>query len=299
MSSFTQLSLETHLFFARIMKEHGLFLEAGFPCVESTWIEKADLFKEKFEDLLRDTVQLANGRVCREVLRSGEVVTEFTLSAEEHTERLSGVAIDSQITVRQQSLRSGNYGNESRETVRAVTMLNQRALDFLNDFICFKENILEEVKKGQLFNANYPLLVEHILREAKLYRATIKELQENRGLSYRCLKETEEFWNQIMMEHALFIRGLLDPSETELIKTAHNFAMEYKELLERARMQDCRAMGLTEEILEETQRYRDFKAAGTEGILECKIASVILPLLADHVLREANHYIRLLEMADM
>ena len=297
MSNFTKLSLETHLFFARIMKEHGLFLEAGFLCVESTWIEKADRFKEKFEDLLRDTVQLVNGRVGKEILRSGEVVTEFTLSAEQHTEKLSGVAIDSRITERQQSLKAGNF--DGWESVEAINILNQRSLELLKDFICFKEKILEEVKKGQLFNANYPLLIEHILREAKLYRATIKELQENRNLSYQCMRETEKFWNQIMMEHALFIRGLLDPSETELVKTAHNFAMEYKELLEKARVQDCRAMGLTEEILEETLKYRDFKAAGTEGILECKIASVILPLLADHVLREANHYIRLLEMTDM
>ena len=32
--------------------------------------------------------------------------------------------------------------------------------------------------------------------------------------------------------------------------------------------------------------------------LNCKIDSIILPLLADHVLREANHYIRLLESVD-
>jgi hypothetical protein len=41
-------------------------------------------------------------------------------------------------------------------------------------------------------------------------------------------------------------------------------------------------------------KIRDFKAAGARGILECEIRSIILPLLADHVLREANHYIRLL-----
>ena len=299
MNHFVQLSLETHLFFARIMKEHGLFLEAGFPCVENTWIEKADWFKRQFEELLCDTVNVADGRVGRKILHSGEVVTEFTLPAERATERLSGVTIDSEITIRQQSLRSGNCNNINRELIREVQRLNQRAVELLNEFICFKEKILEEVKNGQLFNANYPLLIEHILREAKLYRATIRELEANQRLSYQCLRDMEEFWNRIMMEHALFIRGLLDPSENELIKTAHNFAMDYRELLERAKMQDCRAMGMTEEILEETRKYRDFKAAGAEGILECKIASIILPLLADHVLREANHYIRLLEMADM
>lgn len=44
-----------------------------------------------------------------------------------------------------------------------------------------------------------------------------------------------------------------------------------------------------------TQKFRDFKRAGVQGIETCKIQSIILPLLADHVLREANHYLRMLE----
>ena len=38
-----------------------------------------------------------------------------------------------------------------------------------------------------------------------------------------------------MMEHALFIRGLLDPTECQLINTANDFAMDYKKLLEMAK----------------------------------------------------------------
>ncbi|MGI6094128.1 MAG: DUF2935 domain-containing protein [Lachnospiraceae bacterium] len=40
------------------------------------------------------------------------------------------------------------------------------------------------------------------------------------------------------------------------------------------------------------------KTAGTQGITGCNVRSVILPLLADHVLREANHYLWLLEHMD-
>ena len=38
-----------------------------------------------------------------------------------------------------------------------------------------------------------------------------------------------------MMEHALFIRGLLDPTEEALIFTADDFAMDYRALLETAK----------------------------------------------------------------
>ena len=98
-----------------------------------------------------------------------------------------------------------------------------------------------------------------------------------------------------MMEHAEFIRGLLDPTECDLINTADEFAKEYCELLEMAKQQDCKVQEeLTGRTLELTERYRNFKAAGAEGITGCKIRSIIIPLLADHVLREANHYLRIL-----
>ena len=64
----------------------------------------------------------------------------------------------------------------------------------------------------------------------------------------------------------------------------------------QAKTQDAAATReLTGKTLDETLKYRDFKASGTQGILNRKIASIILPLLADHVLREANHYIRILK----
>lgn len=301
MENFVTLSIETHLFFARIMKEHALFLEAGFPCKNEDWIKKADYFREQFEDFHREVVRLADGRVNNCILESDELVTEFTLPAEKQTGRLSGIPIDSEITMAQQKLRPACNLNISRELVRSVQLLNERSLCLLNGLISFKENILREVENGRLFTLNYPLLIKHILREAKLYRSSIEELMRNRRPSYKNLCQTEDFWNQIMMEHALFIRGLLDPCEEELIDTADDFAEEYKALLHMACEQDCRAntmpadKALTKKSLAETLRYRDFKAAGTEGILNRQISSIILPLLADHVLREANHYIRLLE----
>ena len=54
---------------------------------------------------------------------------------------------------------------------------------------------------------------------------------------------------------------------------------------------------LTEKSLQTTKQYQQFRTAGTEGITGCDIRSIILPLLADHVLREANHYLRILEEA--
>lgn len=54
--NYITLSLETHLFFSRIMKEHSFFLEAGFPCQKENWIQQADAFRQQFEQFLADHV---------------------------------------------------------------------------------------------------------------------------------------------------------------------------------------------------------------------------------------------------
>ena len=298
MNDYVRISLETHLFFARIMKEHSFFLQAGFVPKDTEWIRRADFFRRQFEDLLRRTVQMSNRMVSGNVLKSEEIVTCYTMDAERRTSNLTGIPIDIRITAAEKNLECGNSDYQvTREDVQMVQRLNERAVWLLNGLIDFKERILCEVKECRMFTTNYPLLIEHILREARLYRDTVESLMQNQKACYRNLQNQEEFWNCIMMEHAMFIRGLLDPSEPELIVAANDFVNDFEALLIEARRKDSQASvpTLQERTLEKTIQLRDFKASGTEGLLNCQIRSIILPLLADHVLREANYYIRIQE----
>lgn len=203
--------------------------------------------------------------------------------------------IDTKITEAEERLRAGVCVTVNREIVSHVRMLNRQMQRSLNGLISLKEEILREAAGCRLYTTNYPLLIEHILREAKLYRQIISELEKRGRISSPDIRNMEIFWNQIMMEHAQFIQGLLDPTECELMEAANGFAKDYCRLIEEAKEQDRRAINaLTAKILQITKQYQQFKTAGTEGITGCEIRSVILPLLADHVLREANHYLRIL-----
>lgn len=297
MNYYVTSSLELHLFFGRIMKEHSFFLEVGYTQANKEYIKEACNYKKAFEDLLYDAICLSQGVVEDTIFESGEVITEFTLDAERKTSMLTGSQIDENITILEGKLRNNNRrGNKvDCDLTEMVRQLNQRSLELLAGLISFKELTLENVLKCKMFTMNYPLLIEHIIREAKLYQRYIMNLEEG-NVAQDNMRDIELFWNQIMMEHALFIRGLLDPTENDLIVTANDFANQYAMLLSQAmNMTDMTIGSITDKTLLETMKYRDFKKAGTKGIEECKIRSLILPLLADHVLREANHYIRLLE----
>ena len=297
--NYIALSLELHLFFGRIMKEHSLFLEAGFTPKNTKLSKQANDYKIKFEKLLLDAVKISNGRIRKSVLDSGEIFTEYTLDTEKKTEFYTGIDINSKITLMEKDLRCNFKGSINNNLVNNVEKLNNRAIKLLDGLIDFKSKILNDMLCCKLFTVNYPLLIEHIIREAKLYRSHLKQIESNEYVYEDDMKKTELFWNQIMMEHSLFIRGLLDPSEDELISTSNKFAEEFSELIKKAQSSTEMTIGnITNDTLAETIKLRDFKKAGTKGISNCEIKSIILPLLADHVLREANHYIRLLKSCE-
>jgi hypothetical protein len=299
-SEFIKQSLGLHLFFARIMKEHSFFLQAGFTPRDASFTQQADAFRMEFDGILGETISLSNGVVNPGVLQSGEVITPFTLNAEMATTYYTGVQIPTQLTQAEAGLTGGGAIPADPMLEQRVSALNQRAINATAALIQFKTNVLSNVLNCRMFTFNYPLLITHILREAELYLLQLRRLQSREEvLLEREDYELEFFWNRQMAEHAKFIRGLLDPTENELINLANNFGNEFDQLTAEAKAAMDAAAPLamvTAESLSATENLRDFKAQGTQGILECKIKSIIIPLLGDHVLREANHYLRLLKM---
>lgn len=298
-NDFIKQSLALHLFFGRIMKEHSFFLEAGFTSKDSNLAQQADSFRRAFDRLLNEVVALSDGVVDQDVLDSGEVITPYTLPAEQLTVVLSGVPLATGITRAEADLVGGGMV-QSSSLERRVRALNENAIRLVRSLISFKTRILSEVLSCRLFTVNYPLLIEHILREARLYLMTIQKLQSRAEVNPELEAfEQEAFWNRIMAEHAKFIRGLLDPTENDLIIKANDFGNQFDALTAEAIQAMNRTIPLdkiTADSLAATQQIRDFKEAGTQGLISCRIRSIIIPLLGDHVLREANHYLRLLRM---
>jgi len=295
---FIKQSLGLHLFFARIMKEHSFFLEAAFTPRDADFVRQADAFRREFDGILGEAISLSNGVVSPEILKSGEVITPFTLNAEMATAFFTGVRIPTQLTQAEARLTAGNMMHSNPMFEQRIFSLNQRAMHAIAGLIQFKKKILSNVLSCKMFTFNYPLLITHIIREAELYLMQLRKLQNREGINLeRDAFELEFFWNRQMAEHAKFIRGLLDPTEEELIRLANDFGKEFDQLTEKAK-EAINATTPPDKVtdlnLKATENLRDFKAQGTQGILACKIRSIIIPLLGDHVLREANHYLRLL-----
>ena len=295
---FIEQSLELNLFFLRIMKEHAFFLEAAFGPKDQARAQQAETLKCQFTELLAETILLSKGVICPEVLMSGELVTKFTIDAERATEFYSGVKLDTELTCMELSLVKNPNAVLNTLLADQVCALNQKAITATCVLSDYKSKLLKDILCCKLFTFNYPLLIDHILREAHFYLKLIYQLQNR--LEMNILEDIihqQKFWNPIMAEHAKFIRGLLDPTEVALFDTANDYGKVFDELTDQAMAMTEKTTilpQLSSKTYKATMSLRDFKAAATEGLLHCNIKALAVPLLGDHVLREANHYMRIL-----
>lgn len=292
-------SLETNLFFLRIVKEHAIFAASSLPPGDRAVAIKLIAVKNSFEKMLQHVIEMSDRAVSYEVLASDELVTDYTLEAEIKTQSLTGIPINTGLTKRELELR-GEKKNRNYYQLRAeVSALNRKAIAMTKAATSLKAILLKDVLKCKAFSYTYPTMLKHVIEESRYYIMLLEKL-ENRDAtdSLKEIVQQEINWNHIMEEHSKFIRGYLDPEEDKLIDSANAFAEEFERLTEKTeRISDNPELVLevTRESFKGVTRLRNFKVQSTEGILRCRIKSVIPPLLADHVTREANHYLRLLK----
>jgi len=273
-------------------------MEGGLLIKDSSLILEADELKLSFEAILSETITISNGAVRQKVLDSNELVTPLTLQSEIISEDNTGICIDKSLTEAELKLISDPDFNFTPSLEKQAEDINQRAMNLVREVIKFKEKVLAKRLECKIYVNLYQLLIDHILREARYYLNLLEDIQ-NRTKSMKNILEQQVFWDTIMQEHALFIRGLLDPTEVELFDTANNLGKVFEELIEKTKKaKDKDIPEITKKALEATKEIRDFKATGTNGLTNCSIKAMAYPLLGDHVLREANRYIRVLKEYD-
>lgn len=193
--------------------------------------------------------------------------------------------------------------------VTLIRKLNEETIELVLGFRNFKRNLLLLIINCKISGFNFPLLVDHIAREAEYFMRTLRKL--NQGILepiQDSIINENVFWLRIMMEHSRFISALLDQSERNLVITARKFGDDFEVLLNQAR--DVESMlfqkqptypiigKMNKDSENAAQEILAFKKAGLDLIKSCQIRNTINPLLADHVVREAEHFLYMIHILE-
>ncbi|MGM1045012.1 DUF2935 domain-containing protein [Paenibacillus uliginis] len=221
--------------------------------------------------------------------------------------QLIAEAMQFQATFEDIERRSHAYSlNTDPSTIREFNCEVQNAATHI---WAFKRKVLGLILRCKLpGGTNFPLLVDHVSREANYFRNRLDEL--NCGQLeplHDAIIDENVFFLRIMADHAKFIGHLLDPSERKLVEQAREFGHEFDQLMFQAiDLSSMRPQSQTVPLLSQfvdenkvsVKSLRDFKKTAADLIEQCRIKSIIHPLLADHVFREAERFLFILEMFD-
>ena len=176
------------------------------------------------------------------------------------------------------------------------------------DFYRYKRRLLHLVLTCQIMGANFALFLDHVSREAEYFLLLLATMGNGQPLYQVAGAREVAFWVRLMADHSEFIFHRLDPSERTLLEAAECFGEEFDELYLQARDYVSMLRGETDEVpafrrfLKDvrvsTLRLRDFKRAAETLIAECKVVGLIPALLADHVRREADHFLLVLAILE-
>jgi hypothetical protein len=196
--------------------------------------------------------------------------------------------------------------NRLARVSRLEGQLLEDLIEAVRAIIAFKAKLLRLLIQCQAApGSNYPLLLDHIRREAMHFLNLLRTPVPEDPL-FELLQE-EVFWIRQMKEHIEFIIHLLDPSERELIEESKKMLKTFSRLLETSRdLQSMaetrprtfnRVIRFTQNVITNTTELRNFKAAAFELAKLCEILSIIsTPLLLDHIRREADKFLNEMEV---
>lgn len=197
-------------------------------------------------------------------------------------------------------------------TETAVRRLNEDSLQLTYGFRNFKRNVLVMTLQCKIFSNggfNIPMQLDHIAREAEYFIGTLTKL--NQGILepiQDSIINENVFWLRSMLEHSRFITALLEQSEIKLVKQSRAFIDDFSILLAQAKDVESMLLGkaptypLIGQMLKDseniTMELRNFKKMGLEYLKSCHIQNVSSTMLLDHVVREAEHFLLLIQVLE-
>lgn len=177
----------------------------------------------------------------------------------------------------------------------------------MREFLRYKRLLLGLSLTNKLGSALPPLFFDHLIREAEYFLLILERICAGKKLAVVKALEAN-FWLRLMADHTQFIAARLDPSERSLMSVTHDYEVEFNDLSLQARdyvsFLAHRPMELPafERFLQDsrvaTVRLRDFKQAAYDMISTNRMLSTIPAAMADHVRREADHFLLMLSLME-
>ncbi len=296
-----QQSLINHLFYLRTIREFCVNIELSFYSNNKDYIEVANGFKARCEELGTIAIGLADNKIPTRVFESGSFVSNYTLDTELLTEKLFNINLNTDLTIKEMNLNTTDkLSSFTNEELKQIDELNNNSINLAQNFIDFCGDILTELRKSNLFSYSYPLFYNYMIEEATLYMNDLKRIQNKTNADPTFVTSYEYWYSNSMMQACKFIIGLSDPAQETLILNADNYRKIFSKQMDAYKDVSSpeKEKVLNDETIEHMKSFISFLSKLIERILNSELYFIVQPLFFDNLLTEANYFLYLLNGAN-
>lgn len=299
-SLFIQQSLINNVFYLRTIREFCLNIQLSFYQNNQTYIEVAEGFGKRYNELRKKVIKLANNKLPKAIIESESFVTKYTLDTEKLTEKLFEVNLDTNLTEQEKMMipASEEEITPTKEELDMVSALNKDAIELTKNFIEFCIDLVKDMKNNTLFSSSYPLIYSYMIEEASLYANDLTRIQERTNADPTFVVNYEYWFSNSMKDASEFIMGLSNPEQTSIITNANNYRKIFTEQMkhyQEASISPETQKLLNEESIESVQNFISFLSKIIDGILKNELYFIVEPIFFDNLLTEAYYFLYLLK----
>ena len=286
-------SLISNLYYLWTLREYSARIEVSLPLKYQEYISASNELARRAEFLNKRVAKFAYNGLPENIIKSGIVITPYTLELELLTEKLFGIAIDTTVTEKEKAIISKDI-NPNKDEVKEMESINKEAILLAKDFKKYAEDLITKVKNQEVFVFYYNTINRYLIEEINLYLSDLNRLEEKATINPSYVIDNQYFGTQGMQAIATFIRGEIDPLYKDIFDEANNFVIEYRNILkeyEAMQMTPENQKNMTLNSLELANRLKLFVEKCIQKLLNKEIYFTSVPISKDNELTAINYFI--------
>ncbi len=283
-------SLANHLYFGGSIRSFCSTIGLTFFKNNQDYIDRAIALGYRATDIINKAILLMNKELASEVLNSDVYITPYTKKLDLLTQELFNISLLIQIDKDIEILKSRGEVSFNEEYMKKIDDLNNLAISLINDFKEFCNEIRINLDNQELFSYLYPDFFNYMYDEISVYGRDIDRIKSKKDYTKFYLNEFTYYFNELLRESALYIRGFLDTKYQDVFDMASFYVNAFSNLTEKYLKSNNNA-DLSIETEKLVVNYKKFVSDTIEKLLISKVYFITPPLTLDNFLTNINVYL--------
>ncbi len=293
MTDYIIYSIENILTISKIMFDHSILLIAMISYENDNVIRLFENEKEKYERFLDEFLDFSNMKVTKNFIESEIFNTPYTIILEEKTCNIFKIKRDPNFTLKCQNLQWGILTYLNNELITIVKNFNNTILSLVRESLKILNNIREKYDIDELtlyFDTDF---LTHLIEETKLFIYTLEYIGKSLNFTPSYIYYCEYYFNIFLKEHSQYLENMFVQAQPRYIIELPRFVNESNELLKEfdKEMNPSNMNNINIQTINKANNFASYSHELIISICHTKYYMTIVPLLYDHILREANYIV--------